>query len=597
MLDATVIEVGYEVANKVGGIYTVLASKAEHMKRTVREYYAIGPYYEKNATVEFEEKAPPEKMGKAFDFLKKNHGMHCRFGTWLVEGKPNCILIDPREFRAKTNTIKREMWDENRIDSLNSDWWYDEPLPWSRAAGIVIEELANCGVFSHKVIAHFHEWLCGAGLLYLKNRKPDIKTVFTTHSTVLGRSIAEIGGEDLYQLINDGLSKKQSVPDQKAYDYKCASKHQLERATAQNAHIFTSVSETIIPECEYILGKKPDVILPNGLNMNRFPLMENLSSMHLHLRNQIRKFAMSYFSPYYDFDSKETLFIFISGRMEFHNKGLDLFIDSLGKLNNILKQNKDSKEIVAFIWVPEHTMERKRTVMENLAMFEHFEEVVEKEGEKIENKIIRSIARGENPEDVRIFSRQFVEDMKRMELQMKAKHDQVPPITPFDLFSENAITKALAKNGLSNKKEDKVKVIYYPAYLSTADGLLGMNYYDAMIGCHVGVFPSYYESWGYTPLEAAALGLQSITTDLSGYGRFIKPHLTKDDMSIIVLKRDNVSYEQSLDELTEVLLAIYSMTKKQRGLAKMRAKHLSVLADWENLIKNYMKAYEAAIKK
>ncbi len=595
--DATLVEVGYEIANKVGGIYTVLASKAEYSKKNVKDYYTIGPYYEKNAAIEFEEKDPPKGMKEAFEDIKRKHGIHCRFGHWLVDGKPNCILIDPREFRAKVNTIKRELWDENKVDSLHADWWYDEPLPWARATGIVIEELYNAGVFGKHTIAHFHEWLCGPGLLYLKNRKPEIKTVFTTHSTVLGRSIAEIGREDLYQLINNGLSKNASVPDGKAYEYKCEAKHLLEKATAHNAHVFTSVSETIIPECHYILGRKPDVILPNGLNMNRFPLMENLSSMHIHLRNKIRRFVMSYFSPYYDFDPKDTLFVFLSGRMEFHNKGIDLFLDSLGRLNKKLKEDKTEKNVVAFIWVPEHTMERKRTVMENMAMFEHIEEMVEKEGEKIEGRILRSFARGMSPENMHIFTKDFLSDMKRMQLQLKAKHDQIPPITPFDLFSDNAITKGLEKNGLNNKKEDKVKVIYYPAYLSTADGLLGLDYYDAMIGCHVGVFPSYYESWGYTPLEAAALGLQSITTDLSGFGRFIKPSLTKDDMSIMVLKRDGVNYDDSLNELTDMLAKVCNMTKNQRGLAKIRAKHLSMLADWENLIKNYLKAYDTALAK
>lgn len=596
-VDTTLIEVGYEIANKVGGIYTVLASKAEHAKRNVKEYYTIGPYYEKNAAVEFEERDPPKGMREAFESLKKKHGIHCRFGIWLVDGRPNCILVDPREFRAKLNIIKREMWDEHKVDSLHADWWYDEPVPWARATGIVIEELYNEGLFGKNVIAHFHEWLCGPGLLYLRTRKPDIKTVFTTHSTVMGRSIAEIGREDLYQLIHDGLGRNETMPDGKAYEYKCESKHLLEKATANNAHVFTSVSETIVPECHYILGRKPDVILPNGLNMNRFPLMENLSSSHIHLRNKIRRFVMSYFSPYYDFDPKDTLFIFLSGRMEFHNKGIDLFIDSLGKLNKQLKAEKSDKSIVTFIWVPEHTMDRKRTVLENLSMFEHVEEMVEKEGEKIESRILRSIARGEAPEKMHVFTEDFLNDMKRMQLQLKAKHDQIPPITPFDLFSENAITKALERNGLGNRPEDKIKVIYYPAYLSTSDGLLGMNYYDAMTGCHVGVFPSYYESWGYTPLEAAALGLQSITTDLSGFGRFIKPYLNKDDMSILVLKRDGVSYDDSLNDLTDTLHKIYKMTKKQRGLAKIRSKHLSMLADWENLIKNYIKAYETALSK
>ncbi|MCX6815888.1 MAG: glycogen/starch synthase [Candidatus Aenigmarchaeota archaeon] len=594
-VDATVVEISYEVANKVGGIYTVLASKAENMIKNIKDYYVIGPYYEKSAAVEFEEAQPSEEMKKVFGSLKEK-GITCRFGKWLIEGKPRCILIDPGSLKESTNDIKKEMWEKFHVDSLNADWWYDEPLPWSRAAGIVVEELHKAGIFNEKTIAHFHEWLCGAGLLYLKKNKK-IKTVFTTHSTVLGRTIAELGKEDLYALIDDGLKKKQAVSDAKAVEYKCEAKHTMEKATAQNADVFTTVSQTVAPECEYILGRKPDVKLPNGLNMNRFPLMEDLSSRHIHLRNRVRHFLMSYFSPYYEFDAKNTLVYFISGRFEFHNKGIDVFIDALGRLNQRLKAVNNKKQIVVFIWVPERTMERKRNVLENLALFEHAEEVVKEEGERIRGRIMKSFARGELPQKTKIFDDKFLEDMKRMELLLKSKHDQIPPVTPFDLFSENLITEALKRNSLLNRKEDKVKIIYYPAYLSTTDGLLGMNYYDAMIACHVGVFPSYYESWGYTPLEAAALGLQSITTDMSGFGKFISPKLGKHDMSIVVLKRQDISYHDVVDNLTDIMFGIYQMTKKQRGQCKMQAKHLSMLADWEVLIKEYIKAYDLALKK
>jgi glycogen synthase len=592
----TVVEVAYEVANKVGGIYTVLASKAGTMCKNIPDYWTIGPYYEKSAAVEFEEAETPHNVAQIFEQLKRERGIICRYGHWLVNGKPRCILIDPASLRQQINDIKKDMWDKHKVDSLNSDWWYDEPMPWARATGLLIDAMQKAGVFG-KTIAHFHEWLCGPGLLYLKDNNKNVKTVFTTHSTVLGRTIAELGKEDLYDMIEKGLAKKGNAPDQKAYDYKCQSKHLLEKATARASDVFTSVSETVVTECEYILGRKPDVILANGLNMDQFPSMENIFNLHIHMRNRMRHFLMSYFAPYYEFDARNTLIVFISGRYEFRNKGIDIFIDSLGRLNQMLKKSGAKKSIVAFIWVPERTMERKRTVMENLDLFEHVEEVVEQESQKMEKRIIESFAMGRDPEKAKIFSQTFLDDMKRMELQLKAKHDQIPPITPFDLYGDNSITEALKKNGLLNRKEDRVKIIYYPAYLSTTDGLLGVNYYDAMIACHVGVFPSYYESWGYTPLEAAALGLQSITTDLSGFGRFIKPKLKKNDLSIVVLKREDVPYGDTVDELTDVLKSIYKMPKKERGMMKMRAKRLSAQADWPLLIKNYLAAYEIAGKK
>ncbi len=591
----TVIEVSYEVANKVGGIYTVLATKAETMAERNENYITIGPYYEKNAAVDFEETDPGE-LGDVFDKLKREYGIICRYGKWLVDGKPVCILIEPGAFRAKVNEIKGQMWEQHKVDSLFTDGWYDEPLPWSRSVGIVIDELEKTGKLG-TVIAHFHEWLSGAGLLYLRHNNQKVKTVFTTHATVVGRTIAGIGKEDLYELIRTGLSSGQTISDEKVKEYNCTAKHTMEKASALNCHVFTTVSETVAPECEYILGRKPDVILMNGLNMERFPLMENLSSLHIHLRNRVRKFCMSYFSPYYEFDAKETLFYFISGRFEMRNKGVDVFIDSLGKLNEKLKKSKSKKNIVVFIWVPERTMERKRSVLENIALFEHMENVVEKEAVQIERRIIEAFAKGESSPRMNVFDESFLQDLKKMELVLKSKHDQVPPITPFDLFSENSITEALRKNNLNNKKEDRIKVIYYPAYLSTTDGLLGMNYYDAMIACHLGVFPSYYESWGYTPLESAALGLQSVTTDLSGFGKFILPKLEKNEMAMFVLKRENTPYEDTVNQLTDILYRVYMMSKQQRGKQKIKAKQLSMLADWSVLINNYQHAYQIALGK
>jgi glycogen(starch) synthase len=591
---STVVEVAYEVANKVGGIYTVIASKMENTLSKIRDYYAIGPYYERSQA-EFEEKAPPARVKACFERLKKKHGIVCRYGRWFVEGRPRCILIEPGSLKNKTNHIKKEMWESFKIDSLNSDWWFDEPLAWSYASGLVIEELYKSGVFRKNTVAHFQEWLSGAGLLYLKSRDSGVKTVFTTHATVMGRVVAETGREDLYKMIREGLDRGEVLGDEKAYDYKAQSKHMMEKASCLNSDVFTTVSETVALECQYMLGRKPDVVLPNGLNMENFPLMEDLSNLHILYRDRIRRFLMSYFSPYYEFDAKNTLIFFISGRFEFRNKGVDVFIEALGKLNHTLKKLKTKKQVIVFIWVPADTHGKKRTVMENIALFQRLEDVIEKESEKIEGRIMESFAKGVMPKN--LLDKGFLNDLRKMELQLKARHKQLPPITPFELNSENAITGFLAKHGLMNRKADKVKIIYYPAYLSKTDGLLSMEYYNAIIGCHLGVFPSYYEPWGYTPLETAALGLQSITTDLSGYGAFLAPKLKEGEMSLMILQRMGKPYREIVESLSQMLLKIHRMTKKERGMNKIQAKKLSALADWKILIKNYIKAYEIALGK
>ncbi len=598
--DITVLEISYEVCNKAGGIYTVITSKMSKMIENIRNYIAVGPYYEKPASLEFEQEKPPLKFQKAFNTLHKRYGINCYYGRWIIKGqkllraRPLTILIDPAGYRASINKIKEELWDFAGVDSLNTSWFYDEPLPWSRTTGFLIEELLRSGAIGGKVIAHFHEWLSGAGLLYLKANKVPVKTVFTTHATMLGRAIAGTGREDIYTLISSGLSERGTAPDDKAREYQLTDKHSMERASARHADVFTTVSGIVARECEFILGRKPDIILYNGLDMAKFHAMEDLSNLHVTHRDHIRKFVTAFFSPYFPIDAKNTIFYFISGRFEFRNKGIDLFLDALGRLNKRLGQTKSKKTVVAFIWVPCHVRGRRPDIMENLALFEDLEEAIKKESKKIGENIMSAFAQRKSVKYSNIIDESFLHELKKTGLHLLKKGQ--PPVSPFEVES-NEIIHSLERNSLLNHPKDRVKVIYYPTYLSSTDGILGLNYYNAIIGCHVGVFPSYYEPWGYTPLEAAALGCQSITTDLAGYGRFIKPKLEGGDCSIVVVPREGKTYEQSVACLEELLFKIYNMTKRQRGQFKIRAKQLSMLADWGNLIKKYLKAYDMALSK
>ncbi|RLJ06632.1 MAG: hypothetical protein DRP13_02380 [Candidatus Aenigmatarchaeota archaeon] len=593
----TVLEVSYEVANKYGGIHTVIVSKIKKMQERFSHYYTIGPYYKEKASVVFEEREPPEKLSLVFNKLKEKHGIICRYGKWMVEEKPFCILIDPAKFREKLNDIKFEHWNEYKIDSLGSDWWYDEPLPWSKAAGIFIEELFKSGFIKTQSVAHFHEWLTGAGLLHLKSKNVPIPAVFTTHSTVLGRAIAGTGKEDLYEMINKGLKQGKTVDSKKPYEYNVQAKHFMEKAAALNTDVFTTVSETTKKECKFILGREPEILLPNGLDMKKFPTIEDLSDLHINYREHIKKFVLSYFSPYYNIDAKNMLFYLISGRYEFRNKGIDMFIDALGLLNERLKKTNNKKTIVVFICVPFSVKGRRYDVLENLALFDTLEEKIEKETSRLKGKIIEFFIKGLLPDEKKLFDREFLDEMKRIRLQFMSRRGQTPPVSPFELESENLITQALKRNNLLNRKEDRVKIIYYPEYLSSVDGLLGLNYYNAVIGCHLGVFPSYYEPWGYTPLESAALGLQTITTDLAGFGKFIQSKIKRNECSIMVLKREGKKYNESVKSLENMLFKIYKMNKKQRISNKIQAKRLSELADWDFLIENYVKAYEMGVKK
>ncbi|MBU2101036.1 glycogen/starch synthase [Candidatus Micrarchaeota archaeon] len=592
-MDYVVLEAAYEVGNKVGGIHTVLTSKSARMMERIKEFYEIGPYYEKKAQVEFEEKTIPEKFHETFVEMEKEFGVKCHYGNWVMaEQSPECILIDHSGIRKKINEIKKELWESFQIDSIGTDEWFNEPAVWGKALGLLIEKMEKNKVFGNKkIVAHFHEYLSGTGLLHLKKVKSKVKTVFTTHATFMGRTIAETKKEDLYELIEKGFKDKKPASNELAYSYGIQAKHLLEKASAQNADVFTSVSKAVAREAEFILGKKCDLILPNGLDMEKFPIMEDLSVLHKEYRNQIRHFVEAYFYPYYYFNIKNTMFYFIAGRYEFHNKGIDLFIDALGELNRQLKKEKSDKIVVAFLWVAEETTARNMAVMENMAIHQTIEELIERELPQINKKLFKNLMEGRKLEEG-LFEKEFLLDAKKMTMKLKSKKDFLPPLSAFEM-PENEILKSIKRNNLLNKEEDKIKVIYYPTYLSTADGLIGLNYYEAIIGSHYGVFPSYYEPWGYTPLETAALGVPSLTTDLGGFGQFIEENLgEKAKASIDVLKRKGKTYKEEVEGLKKAMKEIYSMTKQERMEKKIKAKEYSGLADWSNLIDNYIKAYE-----
>ncbi len=599
--DITVLEVSYEVCNKFGGIYTVITSKIAKMLENVQTYIAVGPYYKDKASLNFEEEKPPLKFQRAFNNLHKKYGIKCYYGRWLIQSqkllkeKPLTILIDPAGYRKNINEIKAELWEFAGVDSLTTDWWYDEPLPWSHACGLLIEELIRNEAIKGKIVGQFHEFLTGAGMLYLKKNKVPVKTVFTTHATMLGRSIAGTGREDIHHLISNGISGKKATSDEKAKEYRVVSKHSLERASAQHTDVFTTVSDVTGKECRFILGRKPDIILYNGLDMSKFPVMENLANKHIAYRDHVRRFLAAYFSPYYPFGTEKTMFFFISGRFEFHNKGVDMFLDAMGRLNKRLAREKSKKTIVVFIWVPCEVKGKRHDIVDNLALFEDLEEAVQEESKNMSKRIMDAFSQRKPIRQCHIIDDSFLQRLKKTAFKLQKK-DQNPPISPF-VIDPNDVTRCLERNGLLNSKEDRVKIVYYPTYLSSTDGIMGLDYYNAMMACHVGVFPSYYEPWGYTPLEAAALGCQSITTDLAGYGKFMKPRLGKDDYSIMVVPRENKSYEEGVAYLEDVLFKIYSMNKSQRGQFKIRAKQLSKLADWDSLIKNYLRAYDLALSR
>lgn len=582
-------EISWEVCNKVGGIYTVVKSKAAKMVEVYgSDYFMIGPYFPSKALADFHEELPAEFCKNAFEELKKM-GITCHFGKWLSEGAPNAILVDFENYRHRANEIKKELWDWYKIDSLRSPPDYDEPVVWAYAAGMLIEKLSGCFA-GRKLIAHFHEWLSGVGLLYLKKKNIKLATVFTTHATMLGRTLAS-SNVDLYNIwgsIN---------PEEQAYRYNIESKHLVEKSSASFCDVFTTVSEITGMEAEHFLKRKPDVLLPNGLDIGKFPSFEEVVMKHKLQRDRIREFMLYYFFPYYTFDPRETLIYFIAGRYEFHDKGIDICIKALGKLNEKLRQIKSKKTIISFIWVPANFRNIRPELLENKTLYQDVKDALEETHDDVDKNIVYSFVSNKKFTKEELFDDDFLREMKIRVARFVKKGK--PPLLTHDLYDENdAILNAINAAKLTNDANDPVKIIFYPIYLSGADGLLNLNYYEGMQGSHLGIFPSYYEPWGYTPLEAGALGVSSVTTDLAGFGRFFCAECTqKDAPGIFVLKRLNKSNEDVVSQLVDVMFNFANLSKEDRIANKMQARKIASMADWKIFVRHYIEAHNLAAEK
>ncbi len=581
-------EVSWEVCNKVGGIYTVVASKAAQAVDYYKgNYFLIGPYFANKALGSFEEEAPDKKLKAAFEELKKE-GIICHYGKWVVEGQPNAILIDFNDYKSKVNDIKKELWGSFKIDSLNAPYDYSDPIVWGYAAGKLIEKLGS--LFDGKCVAQFHEWLSGSALLYLKKNRPKIGKVFTTHATVLGRTLAN-SNMDLYN-IWDKID-----PDKEAYNLHVESKHQVEKQAALNADVFTTVSEITAMEAEHLLKLKPKILLSNGLDIEKFPTFEEISIKHRIQRDRIREFLLYYFFSFYTFDIKETLFYFLAGRYEFRDKGIDIFIKSLAKLNQELKEKNSKKTIVAFIWVPANIKSIKQELLENKTYYQDIIDSLAEIMDDVRKNIVYSFMSGDKIAKESLFESDFLIEMKSKITKLKRGGN--PPLSTHDLYNEenDLIMKCLKESGLGNKEEDRVKVVYYPIYLSGADGLLNLNYYESMQGCHLGIFPSYYEPWGYTPMEAGALGVSSVTTDLAGFGRYFCSECQSEKIpGIFVLNRMNKTDNEAVAQLSKIMLGFAGFTNSERIANKMQARKVASTADWSLLIKNYIAAHNMAVE-
>ncbi len=530
-----IFEVSWEVCNEEGSIHTVLSTKSiTEQKEFGDNYIMIGPDVWRDSAEH------PEFMedGNILSGWKQralSEGLRVRVGHWKIAGKPLVILVDFTTYFHKKDEIFSHFWDQYKLDSISGKWDYIEPSLFGYASGLVIESYVKYYLTSNeKIVAQFHEWMTGAGLLYLKKQLPQVGTIFTTHSTVIGKAIAE-HDQDLYSKMREYKG------DEKATEFQLVSKHSMEKICAQNADTFTTVSERTSIECKQFLEREVDLITPDGFEDNFVPFADFDS-----LRKESRELLLHIASAVTDYQFPENTFILgTSGKYEFRNKGLDLFIDALGNLN---KSGDPGKEVLAFIFVPANHYGPRKDLIEKL----------------------------KDPSFQLKNDRHFTHNLHYSE------HDPV--------------IKEIKARELENNPDDKVKIIFAPVYLDAKDGIFNKYYHEILLAMDLMIFPSYYEPWGYAPVESLALKVPSVTTTLSGFGHWVKDQLKDPDHGLFILNRNDDNSSEVVEGISEAITQMFSLDEEKFAKAREKAFDISRVALWSNLIMYYKEAYSLALE-
>ncbi len=529
-------ETSWEVCNKIGGIYTVLSTKAKTLQKLYKDKVIfVGPdvWSDDNPSTYFIQSNTILKGWKAKANLPE--GVSVRVGRWDIPGRPIVVLVKFDGMYAVKDEFYGRMWDLYKVDSLHAYGDYDEGCAFAHAAGIVIESICDyTGIRGKNVVAHFDEWTTGMGLLYVKDRLPSVATIFTTHATCIGRSICG-NGKPLYDYLR-GYNG-----DQMARELNMESKHSLEKAAAHNADCFTTVSDITAMECEQLLERRP-LVTPNGFEQNFVPA----KGKFLGAREEARGVLLNAASSLLGYKLPDDTFIVAtSGRCEYRNKGIDLYLDAVARLRDL----DIDRTVLAFVMVPAWVKEPRADLKKALGA---------KRKSALQNPVLTHYLN--NPD-------------------------------------EDPINCRIHEIGFANCKADKVKVIYVPCYLNGSDGIFNKTYYDLLIGMDATVFPSYYEPWGYTPLESIAFGVPTVTTTLSGFGQWMlaTEDNTFSESGVNVIARGDFNYNEVADRIAKSLEYLVNADPAGMALIRSRAMHMASLAAWSYFIEYYVEAFDIAL--
>jgi glycogen synthase len=591
--DAVLVEAAWEVCNQVGGIYTVIRSKAPAaMEYWAGRYCLIGPYVSKNITAELEPLDDAQDIfGQAASALSKK-GYHVQYAEWLVTGKPRVVLLNPNVIEEKTlNVIKYLLWKNHQISFPPNNPLINQVVAFAYLTKLFLDELVKL-TSDKKIIAHFHEWMAGLPILDIKKEGMPVKTVFTTHATQLGRHLA-INSPMFYAHLPffswEDESQKFGVETEAKIEYGCA----------QSADSFTTVSEVTARECKHLLKRKPDGILPNGLNIQRFETLYEFQILHSQYKEQIHRFVMGHFFPSYSFNLDKTIYFFTSGRFEYKNKGFDLTLEALVHLNEKLKEENADLTVVMFFVSKREYESIRPEVLHSRAVLEEIKQTCDAIQGQIGKRLFHESTMREDHRLPNL--NDFVDEYWHLRYRRTIQSwqtNKLPPVITHKLVQEeqDEILEFLNRRELLNHKDDKVKIVYHPDFISSTNPLFGMDYIQFVRGCNLGIFPSYYEPWGYTPLECMACGIPSVTSDLSGFGDYLLHNFPDHEKhGMYVVERGRKTFDFSAKQLAAFLYHFLKQNLRERIMQRNNVENYSAAFDWQNLIKHYNDIYQKMV--
>lgn len=589
------MEVAWEVCNQVGGIYTVIRSKAPAMMQSWGGHYCmIGPYINKSIQAELEPlEDSADIFGQAAASLRKK-GFDVIYAEWLVTGKPRVVLLNPNAIEDKTmGVLKYLLWKNHSVRTPDENALVNQVIGFAYLTKLFIDEVVKLAGEDTRLLAHFHEWMAGLPILDIKRDGMPVKTIFTTHATQLGRHLA----------INSPLFYAH-LPffkwEDEAAKFGVESEASIEYACAQSCDVMTTVSDVTARECKHLLRRMPEVILPNGLNIQRFEALHEFQNLHSLYKEQIHEFVMGHFFNSYSFDLDNTIYLFTSGRYEYKNKGFDLTLEALVHLNQKLKEEKSDLTVVMFFVTKRDFTSIRPEVLQSRAVMEEIRQTCQAIQRQVGKRLFFESTRRQDhrlpelnefvDEYWKLRYRRTIQSWQTSKLPLPVTHNLVRE-------EEDDIIQFLVRRNLLNREEDKVKVVYHPDFINSTNPLFGMDYSQFVRGCHLGIFPSYYEPWGYTPLECMASGVPAVTSDLSGFGDYLLRNMPDHEKGgMFVVERGKRTFDWSAKQLAAFLYKFLQQDRRSRIMQRNNVENYSSAFDWENLIKHYDQAYQLVLK-